>query len=55
MAFFTAHRRVCLLIQEKDGGGLRAVFAGSASKNRQAFASDINKLFEQLKSLEKQS
>jgi cytochrome c biogenesis protein len=52
MAFFMSHRRVCLRIEEKDGG-LRAVFAGSASKNRQAFAADLNRLFEQLKSLEK--
>ena len=54
MAFFTSHRRVCLRIEEKDGG-LRAVFAGSSSKNRQAFAAELNRFFEQLKSLEKQT
>lgn len=54
MAFFMSHRRVCLLVQEQDGS-LRAVLAGSASKNRQAFAAALNVLFEQLKSLEKRS
>ncbi len=54
MAFFMSHRRVYLVLEEKDGG-LRAVLAGSASKNRQAFAAEFNRLFEQLKSLEKQS
>ena len=54
MAFFMSHRRVYLVLEEKDGG-LRAMLAGSASKNRQAFAAELNRLFEQLKSLEKQS
>ena len=54
MAFFMSHRRLYLVLEEKDGG-LRAVLAGSASKNRQAFAADFNRLFEQLTSLEKQS
>ncbi len=53
-AFFMSHRRLYLVLEEKDGG-LRVVLAGSASKNRQAFAADFNRLFEQLKSLEKQS
>ena len=53
-AFFMSHRRLYLVLEEKDEG-LRAVLAGSASKNRQAFAADFNRLFEQLKSLEKQS
>jgi cytochrome c biogenesis protein len=54
MAFFMSHRRVYLVFEEKDGG-LRALLAGSASKNRQAFVAELNGLFEQLKSLEKQS
>lgn len=54
MAFFTSHRRVCLLVQEQDGG-LRLALAGSASKNRKAFAAQVQKLFEQLKALEKSS
>ncbi len=54
MAFFMSHRRVYLVLEEKDGG-LRALLAGSASKNRQAFAAEFSRLFEQLKSLEKQS
>jgi cytochrome c biogenesis protein len=54
MAFFMSHRRVYLVIEEKDGG-VRAMVAGSASKNRQAFAAEFNRFFEQLKSLEKQS
>ena len=53
-AFFMSHSRLYLVLEEKDGG-VRAVLAGSASKNRQAFAADFNRLFEQLKSLEKQS
>jgi len=54
MAFFMSHRRVYLVLEEKDGG-MRAQLAGSASKNRQAFAAEFNRFFEQLKSLEKQS
>ena len=51
-AFFMSHRRLYLVLEEKDGG-LRVVLAGNASKNRQAFAAEFNRLFEQLKSLVK--
>jgi cytochrome c biogenesis protein len=54
MAFFMSHRRVCLLVQERDGN-LRALLAGRASKNRQAYAAELNRLYDALKTLEKKS
>lgn len=52
-AFFMAHRRVWLSI-EKNDKYYKAVLAGTANKNKTAFAGDFTRLYETLKRMEKQ-
>jgi len=50
LAFFTSHRRIWLKI-EPQGSSFAATLAGSSTKNRQAFAEVMNRLYAELKNV----
>ena len=53
LAFFIFHRRVWLTIEEKNGNA-KAVLAGTSNKNKTGFASEFTRLYEKLKTVEKE-
>jgi len=54
LVFFTVHRRIWLRVEKKDDQ-YEVVLAGSSNRNKEEFAENFNKLFEQIKSIGKKT